>query len=333
MVFCCSFFPESPLFWVVNVNREKEADSVVGRIARWNAVKLPLDFCVEPSPLLTNSLTRTPPRWQGYLIRSWTKIMYNPFIFRRWLYVTLTWFVVNYIWVSVSITRAVYPFSLRWNFAIIGVMAMLGGVLTQMLLRFFKKMEIIVAFLFSGSTGFLVDAYVMPTEGLGLSRMTTSYTIRSTSYCVTAMTTLSMLGILRLQSAEIRGEECQPGAIFWMILCATTGGAVGMYYKKTPHYAINTAACSGPIPCSPESEPFASGTWDIRNVICRYLNHTGLEISAIFIELDYLSVSLSNSVFVFVNLVAPAMTYGLMSFPSDTCPRAVTSVYGSPSYH
>ncbi|GAV01448.1 hypothetical protein RvY_12158-3 [Ramazzottius varieornatus] len=32
------FFPESPLFWVVNVNREKEADSVVGRIARWNAV-------------------------------------------------------------------------------------------------------------------------------------------------------------------------------------------------------------------------------------------------------------------------------------------------------
>ena len=62
--------------------------------------------------------------------------------------------------------------------------------------------------------------------------MSTKYIVRSVFYCITSMTTLSMLSIIRLQSAEIRGEECQPGAMFWMILFATTGGALGMYYVR-----------------------------------------------------------------------------------------------------
>jgi hypothetical protein len=138
---------------------------------------------------------------------------------------------MNYVWVATSIVKLVSHLHFHWNYAAIGLSVVIGGIATQMLLRVFKRMELIVTFCFLAAISFFVDAAINSTEGQcqhlqhtqsssstsfsspgaygHLLTESPSYQARGFFYCLSTALSLSSLAIIRMQSAEIRGEECQ----------------------------------------------------------------------------------------------------------------------------
>ncbi|OQV16070.1 hypothetical protein BV898_09840 [Hypsibius exemplaris] len=146
-------------------------------------------------------------------------------------------FVFNWVWVATSVIKFVSPLYFIENYTLIGICVIVLGGATQLLLRIFKRMELIVVYAFLSCICFFIDGPVNAYEGSKggygyLMEVTPSYIARGFFYGIATGLSLSALAIIRMQSAEIRGEECQPGAMFWMLLFGTFGGGAAMYYPK-----------------------------------------------------------------------------------------------------